>query len=130
MHVCVHAFNARSQSRLAMTTTINSVKFNTSKTQLLTISLFNNPVSTLILVEDIEILPINCNNIFGLQISSSLSWRDHIVQIAESASKTIWVLFRCKQYFNSTQIKHWLYSPLLGILLSYLGYFPFYCSSC
>ena len=38
--------------------------------------------------------------ILGLQIFSSLSWRDHIVQIAKSASKKLGVLFRCK-YFNS-----------------------------
>ena len=43
-------------------------------------------------------------NILGPQISSSLSWRDHIVQIAKSASKKLGVLFRCKQYFNSAQL--------------------------
>ena len=32
---------------------------------------------------------LNSVNILGLQISSSLSWRDHIVQIAKSASKKI-----------------------------------------
>ena len=34
-------------------------------------------------------------DILDLQISSSLSWRDHIVQIAKSASKKLGVLFRC-----------------------------------
>ena len=31
-------------------------------------------------------------------------WREHIDQIAKSASKKLGVLFRCKQYFNSAQL--------------------------
>ena len=114
---CQPSSNARSQSRLAISSTINSdlqsisewgtrnlVKFNTSKTQLLTISLSNNPSNYPIIFEDSEIPPLNSVNILGLQISSSLSWRDHIVQIAKSASKKLGVLFRCKLYFNSAQL--------------------------
>ena len=98
---CQPSSNARSQSRLPMSSTINSdlqsisewgtrnlVKFNTSKTQLLTISLSNTPSNYPIIFEDSEIPPLNSINILGLQISSSLSWRDHIVQIAKSASKS------------------------------------------
>ena len=97
---CQPSSNARSQSRLAMSSTINSdlqsisewgtrnlVKFNTSKTQLLTISLSNTPSNYPIIFEDNEIPSLNSLNILGLQISSSLSWRDHIVQIAKSVSK-------------------------------------------
>ena len=64
------------------------VKFNTSKTQLLTISLSNTPSNYPITFEGSEIPPPNSINILGLQISSSLSCRDHIVQIAKSASKS------------------------------------------
>ena len=67
--------------------TRNLVKFNTPKTQLLTISLSNTPSNYLVIFEDSEIPPLNSINILGLHISSSLSWRDHIVQIAKSASK-------------------------------------------
>ena len=114
---CQPSSNAHSQSCLAMSSTINSdlqsisewgtrnlVKFNTSKTQLLTISLSNTPSNYPIIFEDSEIPPLNFVNILGPQISSSLSWRDHIVQIAKSASKTLGVLLRCKQYFNSSQL--------------------------
>ena len=110
---CQPSSNARSQSRLAMSSTINSdlqsisewgtrnlVKFNT-KTQLLTISLSNTPSNYPIIFDDREIPPLNSINILGLQISSSLSWRDHIVQIAKSASNKLGVLFQCKQYFNA-----------------------------
>ena len=97
---CQPSSNARSQSRLAMSSTINSdlqsisewgtrnlVKFNTSKTQLLTISLSNRPTLSNypIIFEDSKIPSLNSINILGLQISSSLSWSDHIVQIAKSA---------------------------------------------
>ena len=79
--------------------TRNLVKFNTSKTQLLTISLSNTPSNYPIIFEDSEIPSLNSVKILGLQISSSLSWRDHIVQIAKSASKKLGVLLRCKWCF-------------------------------
>ena len=114
---CQPSSNAHSQSHIDMSSTINSdlqsisewgtrnlVKFNTSKTQLLTISLSNSPSNYPILFENSEILPPNSISILGLQISCSLSWRDHIVQIAKSASKKLGVLFQCKQYFNSAQL--------------------------
>ena len=119
---------------LAMSSTINSdlqsisewgtrnlVKFNTSKTQLLTISLSNTPSNYPIIFEDSEIPSLNSFNILGLQISSSLSWRDHIVQIAKSASKKLGVLFRCKQYFNSAQLFK-LYTGFIRPCLEYCSH--------
>ena len=74
---CQPSSNARSQSRLAMSSTINSdlqsisewgtrnlVRFNTSKTQLLTISLSNTPSNYPIIFEDSEIPSLNSVNIF------------------------------------------------------------------
>ena len=64
--------------------------------------------------------------------SSSLSWRDHIVQIAKSASKKIGGSLSVKAIFwfcSIIQIVYWFYSSLLGILLSYLRFFPLYFSS-
>ena len=84
--------------------THNLVKFNTSKTQLLTISLSNTPSNYPINFGDSKILPLNSINILGIQISSSLFWRGHIVQIAKSAWKKLGVLFWCKQYFDSAQL--------------------------
>ena len=97
---CQPSSNACSQSRLAMSSTINSdlqsiskwgtrnlVKFIIPKTQLLTISLSNTPSNFPTIFEDSEILPLNSINVLGLQISSTLSWRDHFVQTAKSAPK-------------------------------------------
>ena len=131
---CQPSSNARSQSRLAMSSTVysdlqsisewgtrNLVKFNTSKTQLLTISLSNTPSNYPIIFEGSEIPSLNSVNILGLQISSSLSWRDHIVQIAKSASKKLGVLFRCKQYFNSAQLFK-LYTGFIRPCLEYCSH--------
>ena len=131
---CQSSCIACSQSCLPMSSTINSdlqsisewgthnlVKFNTSKTQLLTISLSNTPSNYQIIFEDSEILPLNSINILGLQISSSLSWRDHIVQIAKSASKKLGVLFRCKQYFHSAQLFK-LYTGFICPCLEYCSH--------
>ena len=95
--------------------------FNTSKTQLLTISLSNTPSNYPIIFEDSEIPPLNSVNILGLQISSSLSWRDHIVQIAKSASKKLGVLFCCKQYFNAAQLFK-LYTGFIRPCLEYCSH--------
>ena len=101
--------------------TRNLVKFNTSKTQLLTISLSNTLSNYPIIFDDSEIPPLNSINILGIQISSSLSWRDHIVQIAKSASKKLGVLFRCKQYFNSAQLFK-LYTGFIRPCLEYCSH--------
>ena len=95
----------------------NLVIFNTFKTQLLIISLSNN-FNYPILFEDNTILPLDSINILGVQISSSLSWGDHIVQFAKSASKKLGILFRCKQYSNSAQ----LFKLYTGFIRPCLGY--------
>ena len=48
-------------------------------------------------------------------------WRDHIVQIAKSASKKLGVLFRCKQYFNSAQLFK-LYTGFIRPCLEYCSH--------
>ena len=101
--------------------THNLVKFSTSKTQLLTISLSNTPSNFPIIFANSKIPPLNSINILGLQISSSLSWRDHIVQIAKSASKKLEVLFLCKQYFNSAQLFK-LYTDFICPCLEYCSH--------
>ena len=101
--------------------TRNLAKFNTSKTQLLTISLSNTPFNYPTIFDDSEIQPLNSINILDIQISSSLSWRDHIVQTAKSASKKLGVLFLCKQYFNSAQLLK-LYTGFIRPCLEYCSH--------
>ena len=128
------SFEARTQSRFTLTSTINPdlqrvsrwgtdnlVKFNASKTQLMIISLAHNSSDYPIIFNNNEILPLNSINILGLNISSSLSWRDHIVEIAKSASKKLGALFRCKKYFNSEQLFK-LYIGLIRPCLEYCSH--------
>ena len=96
----------------------NLVKFNTPKTQLLTISLSNTPSNYPTIFEDSKTPPLNSINILGFQISSSLSWRDHIVQIVKSASKKLGVFFKCKHYFNSAH----LFKLYIGFICPCLEY--------
>ena len=83
--------------------------------------LSNYTMKSYLLILYSEILPLNSINIVGLQISSSLSWRDHIVQIAKSASKKLGFLFLCNQYFNSTQLFQ-LYAGFICPCLEYCSH--------
>ena len=139
LHISSH-FNSqpssatRSNSRTAMSTTINSdlrrvsdwgsknlVKFNASKTQFLPISLSANCSFPSIIFEDNSIEPLSSINILGVQISSNLSWRNHIIQITKSASKKLGVLFRCRKFFSSIQLFK-LYTGLIRPCLEYCSH--------
>ena len=125
---------ARSDSRTAMSTTINSdlgrisdwgsknlVKFNASKTQFLPVSLSANSSLPSITFEDNSIEPLSSINILGVQISTNLSWRNHIIQITKSATKKLGVLFRCRKYFSSIQLFK-LYVGLIRPCLEYCSH--------
>ena len=60
-------------------------------------------------------------NILGLQITSNLSWKAHIDQIAKSASRKLGVLFRCRRYFSSEQMLK-LYVGLIRPCLEYCSH--------
>ena len=68
--------------------TRNLVKFNTSETQLLTISLPNTPSNYPIIFDDSEIPPLNSVNILGLQISSSSEVAKQSIAIYQSIAAT------------------------------------------
>ena len=99
----------------------NLVKFNASKTQFLPVSLSTNQSHPSITFEDNLIEPLSSINILGVQISSNLSWRDHIVQIAKSATRKLGVLFRCRRYFSSDQLLK-LYVGLIRPCLEYCSH--------
>ena len=108
---------ARSQSRLSLCDAVNVdlngisdwgrqnlVNFNASKTNFLPISLSNRPHDFPVTFNNVEIEPLDSVNILGLEINSRLSWRDHIIGLAKSASKKLGILFRCHRYFSSEQL--------------------------
>ena len=125
---------ARLLSRNTISTTINSdlerisdwgsnnlVRFNSAKTHLLPISLSNDPSDFDVIFEGNIVNPLHSINILGVEISSNLSWRSHIVQIAKSASKKLGVLFRCKNFFTSAQLLQ-LYTGLIRPRLEYCSH--------
>jgi len=82
----------------------NHVKFNSSKTQLLPISLSKTPPNFQITFEETTLEPSDNINILGLNINTELSWKPHITMIAKSASKKLGALFRLRRHFNSHQL--------------------------
>ena len=98
--------------------TRNAVQFNSSKTQFLPISLKPNLPDFQLLFEGSVIEPLNSINVLGLQVTSNLSWKPHILAIAKSASKKLGILFRFKKYFTSPQLLQ-LYKSLIRPCLEY-----------
>ncbi len=108
---------ARSQYQIALSSAVNAelgsisswgcqnlVKFNASKTQLIPISLSITPSNYDIIFDNNVIQPLNSINMLGIVITSNLSWRQHISEVAKSASNKLRVLFRCRKYFFSEQL--------------------------
>merc|ERR1712002_781963 len=125
---------ARSQSRIALSSAINTdldrisswgaqnlVQFNASKTQFLPISLSTIPSNCIINFENNVIPPLSCINILGVNITHKLSWRQHILELARSASKKLGVLFRCRAYFTSQQLLQ-LYVGLIRPCMEYCSH--------
>ena len=109
--------HCRIQSRLSLSNAINAdldrvldwgsrnlVNFNASKTTFLPISLSNLPHNLSISFDNSEIPPLDSINILGLEINNKMSWKDHIVGLARSASKKLGILFRFRRFFSSEQL--------------------------
>ena len=125
---------ARSQSRITLSTTINSdlerisnwgranlVKFNASKTNFLPISLSRTTSDLFICFENDIIEPSQTINILGINLSDDLSWKYHIIRLAKSASQKLGILYRCKSYFNSKQLMK-LYVTMIRPSLEYCSH--------
>ena len=84
--------------------TCNLVKFNTSKTQLLTISLSNIPSNYPIIFEDSKAPPLNSINILDFKYPLACLVETILSKLLIRPQKKLGVLFRCKQYFNSAQL--------------------------
>jgi len=96
----------------------NRVTFNASKTiQMLISKKRKAPVNDLKFMDNP--LPMsNSMGILGLNISRSLSWRDHIITTCKKASQKLSFLFRSRKYFSSNQILL-LYKTLIRPKLEY-----------
>ena len=125
---------ARSASRITLSNTVNAglerisdwgrrncVNFNASKTCFIPISLSNLPSDYSISFENVEIAPLTSINILGLEISTNLSWRNHIESIAKSASRKLGVLFRCRNFFSSAELLQ-LYVGLIRPCVEYCSH--------
>ena len=82
----------------------NLVNFNDLKTQFSIISLAQRSDDLQINFKNSFIEPTTTFNLLGLTISSNLSWKPHIQQIAKSASAKLGILFRCRPFFTCEQV--------------------------
>jgi hypothetical protein len=82
----------------------NLVKFNTSKTQLLSVSRARSPPNFHVVFGNDTLVTSDNVNILGLTFDSRLSWFSHISNIARAASMKIGALFRIRHYFTPEQL--------------------------
>ena len=82
----------------------NRANFNDKKTQVVKFSLKHqdNPLSLSMSGSDLSFS--NSLSLLGVSMSSNLSWKNHIHQVAKNASRRLGILFRARQYFTATQL--------------------------
>merc|ERR1712002_959331 len=85
------------------------------------ISLSTVPSNSIINFENNVNPPLSCINILGVNITHNLPWRQHISELARSASKKLGVLFRCRAYFSSQQLLR-LYVGLIRPCMEYCSH--------
>src|SRR5678815_4322647 len=130
----VPSFTSRIASRLNLSDSIladldrisgwgslNLVKFNSLKTQLLQISLSKTPSNFPISFDGSLVSPVDNINILGLNINKKMSWKPHITTVAKAASRKLGVLFRLRGFFSSSQLFH-LYKGLIRPCMEYCSH--------
>jgi hypothetical protein len=78
----------------------NRVEFNASKTQCCLLSLKRTLVSQPLSINGACVDETGKLSILGMCINSTLSWNDHIFEVAKNAAKCLGFLNRCKKYFT------------------------------
>ena len=99
----------------------NLVNFNDQKTQFMLMSLSNLADDPQVIFKNTVIRPTKTLNLLGLTISSNLSWKPHLQQIAKSASAKLGILFRCRPFFTCEQLLK-IYKGLIRPCLEYCSH--------
>ena len=81
----------------------NLVSFNASKTQSLHITTRRIVTPLTVRFGDSELSPSSSLDILGISFSPDLSWKDHIISLAKSASRKLGVLTRFRRFFTPPQ---------------------------
>ena len=96
----------------------NRVSFNASKTNCITISTKKDRSWPDLSMSNNSLHESTSISMLGVTISSSLSWIDHIQNIAKAAARKLNYLFRAKHYFDPSSL-HILYKAQVRPLLEY-----------
>src|SRR5678816_1971872 len=97
---------------------LNLVKFNSLKTQLLQISLSKTPSNFPISFDGFLVSPVDNINILGLNINQKFFWKPHITTVTSATSKKLRVLFRLRELFSFSQLLQ-LYKGLIRPCMEY-----------
>ena len=74
-----------------------------------------------VIFKNTVIRPTKTLHLLGLTISSNLSWKPHLQQIAKSASAKLGILFRCRPFFTCEQLLR-IYKGLIRPCLEYCSH--------
>jgi len=89
----------------------NKLELNLKKTKLLTIKKQNVVYDTVS-----SLVPVNEVKILGLTFQNNLKWDKHVALITKSASSSLYLIRKCRNYFNQKQLMSLYNSYILSKL--------------
>jgi hypothetical protein len=99
----------------------NHVSFNSTKTQLLPISMANVPPLFQVNFMGTPLPPSDDINLLGLSFNREMSWRSHISDLTRAASKKLGALFRIRSFFQPSQLSR-IYAGCIRPCIEYCSH--------
>ncbi|VEN56119.1 unnamed protein product [Callosobruchus maculatus] len=82
----------------------NKVQFNVQKIQATTLTKKSHDGLPTAEMEGHPIVESSSVKLLGININNNMSWHDHVVSVAKTASQKLGVLFRCRKLFTPEQL--------------------------
>ena len=83
---------------------VNKVQFNVQKTQATTLTRKSHVGLPTVEMEGHPIVESPSVKLLGININNNMSWHDHVISIAKTASQKLGVLFRCRKLYTPEQL--------------------------
>ncbi|VEN47725.1 unnamed protein product [Callosobruchus maculatus] len=99
----------------------NKVQFNVQKTQATTLTKKSHDGLPTVEMEGHPIVESPSVKLLGININNNISWHDHVVSIANTASQKLGVSFRCRKLYTPEQLLL-LYKAQIRPLLEYYSH--------
>nr|CAI5857045.1 unnamed protein product [Callosobruchus analis] len=107
LHVCGTITPLRSTqiSGRSLSGLVNKVQFNVQKTQTTTLTRKSLVGLPSVEMEGRPMVESPAVKLLGINISNNMSWHDHVVSIAKTASQKLGVLFRCRKLYAAAAVQ-------------------------